>query len=310
MAVTEAQAADFLLDRFKGEASAPATVGQGEWSKAFRFSREDRDYVIRFSLLDEDFSKDRFAARYSSPGLPIPSIIQIGEAFDGFYAISERVAGGYLDDVDGSQMRSLLPALFAALDAVRLVDVSPTQGFGIWSVDGNAPHSSWRAYLKDVVNDRPTDRVHGWRERLAASATGVEPFNEALGRFMPLVEQVPNDRSLIHSDLLHFNVLVAGKQITAVLDWGDAEYGDFLYDVAWFSFWSAWYRAWNGIDFASEAKRHYESIGLVVPRMEERLRCYELHIGLSSQAYCAFAGHWDDLEWTAQRTLAVARRAN
>ena len=86
-------------------------------------------------------------------------------------------------------------------------------------------------------------------------------------------------------------------------------YGDFLYDVAWFSFWSAWYRAWDGIDFAQEAKHHLQSIDLTVPDFEERLRCYELHIGLGGQAYCAFAGHWVDLEWTAQRTLAVARES-
>jgi hygromycin-B 4-O-kinase len=120
------------------------------------------------------------------------------------------------------------------------------------------------------------------------------------------VDGVPEERYLIHSDLLHFNVLVSGDRIAAVLDWGDAKYGDFLYDLAWFSFWSAWYRAWDGIDFVREAKRHFESIGLVVPHLAERVRCYELHIGLSGQAYCAFAGHWDDLKWTAQRTAAVA----
>jgi len=307
--VTDTQAGAFLLERFGGEAGPPAAVGQGEWSKAYAFSRADTDYIVRFSTLDEDFEKDRLAAaRYSSRDLPIPPIIELGEAFDGFYAISERMPGSYLDAVDERQMRTLLPSLFAALDATRFADVSATLGYGIWEADGNAPHPTWRAALLDVVNDRPIDRVHGWRERLASSATGMGRFEEALRLFQALVDQAPEGRHLIHSDLLHFNVLVSGDQITAVIDWGCSMYGDFLYDVAWFSFWSPWYRAWDGIDFASEAWRHFESIGLTVPHFEERLRCYELHIGLSGQAYCAFAGHWDDLEWTAQRSLAVAQQ--
>ena len=124
------------------------------------------------------------------------------------------------------------------------------------------------------------------------------------------MDQVPEDRHLVHSDLLHFNVLVSGRRITAVIDWGDSKYGDFLYDVAWFTFWAPWYRAWDGIDFKLEALQHFESIGLSVPHFDERLQCCGLHIGLSGQAYCAFAGHWDDLEWTARRTLAVARGPN
>jgi hygromycin-B 4-O-kinase len=278
------------------------------WSTAHGFSRGGGDFIIRFSAIDEDVAKDRVAARFASPKLPIPAIVEMGEAFGGFYAISQRVAGDHLDQASGGEMLALLPSLFAALDAVRGADVSGTNGYGTWGANGTAPHPTWREALLDVENDRPTDRINGWREPLAASATGAGPFEEALRTLKALADHVPEERHLIHSDLLHNNVLFAGKRITAVLDWGCAMYGDFLYDIAWFSFWSAWYRAWDGIDFAREAKRHFSSIGLAVPDFEERIRCYELHIGLSGQAYSASAGHWDDLEWTARRTLAAARR--
>jgi len=307
MTVNEHQAAAFLRTRFGGDANKPIPITQGEWSKAYCFERATQEYVVRFGALKDDFEKDAVAARFGSTDLPIPPIIELGEAFGGFYAISERMPGAYLDEVSGRDMRALLPSVFAALDAMRLTDLSATRGYGIWTADGTAPFATWRDYLVDVARDRPTDRVHGWRERLASSATGMAPFEEALVPFEALVDQMPEARHLIHSDLLHFNVLVSGRRITAVIDWGDAKYGDFLYDVAWFSFWSPWYQAWSGIDFKAEAFRHFASVGLSVSRFEERIRCCELHIGLSGQAYCAFAGHWDDLEWTAQRTLEVAR---
>ena len=40
-------------------------------------------------------------------------------------------------------------------------------------------------------------------------------------------------RHVIHGDLLNRNILVDGERINAVLDWGNALYGDHLYDAAW-----------------------------------------------------------------------------
>jgi len=303
--VTERQAALFLKTRFGQPVDGLAPIGVGEWSRAYAYRLAGQEYVIRFSTHGEDFAKDRLATRYASASLPVPPLLEVGEAYDGSYAIATRVAGSYLDDVDASQMRELLPALLAVLDELRAADIAATRGYGLWDATGTAPFASWRAALGDVVNDRPTDRIYGWRARLAASATGMGPFSRALTPFQALLEQVPEERSLIHRDLLHFNVLVADSRITAVLDWGDSWYGDFVYEVAWLAFWSAWYPAWRDIDFASEAQRHFAAIGLTVPDFAARLRCYELHIGLDGQAYCAFAGHWDDLAWTARRTLEV-----
>ena len=297
-----ADAEAFLVARLGCDVSEVSPIGHGEWSRAYAFRSGGREYIVRFSALDEDFRKDCIAARYSSRTLPIPAIVEIGETGGGHFAISERAAGGFLDDLRADQMRGMLPALFAALDAVRRVDLSAFTGYGIWGADGNAPHPSWRAALLAIADDRPGERTHGWRERLVASPTGSGPFDEALAR-------LPDDaqeRHLIHSDLLNYNVLVEDGRINAVIDWGCGMYGDFLYDLAWFEFWSPWYAAWRGIDFRSEAARHYASIGLTVPRFEERLTCCQIHIGLAAQAYNAFKGRWDALEETARRTIEVA----
>lgn len=305
--VNDAEAAAFLAARFGRDVSAVSSVGQGEWSRAFAFSRAGSHYIVRFSALQEDFAKDRLAAGYGSPALPIPPVIEVGEAPGGFYAISERAYGDVLDALNHARMWALLPALFAALDAARRIDLSVTRGYGLWGAGGTAPHPTWRAALLDVANDRPADRTHGWRERLAASPTGFGPFEEGLGYLRALVEACPEERHLIHGDLLNANVLVRGDRITAVLDWGCSMYGDFLYDLAWFCFWSPWYPAWQDVDLRHEAARHYEATGLHVPDLERRLRCYQVHIGLAAQAYNAFRGRWAELDATARRTLEVAR---
>jgi hygromycin-B 4-O-kinase len=300
--------AEFLCPRLGTEIADVEPVGHGEWSKAFTFRNGAAEYVVRFSALDEDFLKDQRAEGYASVDLPIPKVVDLGEAFGGYFAISERATGDFLDALDHSQMKAVLPSLFTTLDAARAVDLSASHGFGVWGADGNAPYATWRDALLDVTNDRPTLRTYGWRERLVNSPTGDGAFEEAYRNLRSLVEVCPEERHLVHADLLNYNVLVGGERISAVLDWGSSLYGDFLFDIAWFMFWQPWYPAWRQIDFRQEAAQHYAAIGLEVPNFEARLRCYEVVIGLDSQAYSAYKGRWDQLAAVAERTLAIATR--
>jgi hygromycin-B 4-O-kinase len=307
--IDAARARAFLTERLGGGVGEVAAFQQqGEWSRAFAFRHNGQDLVVRFSALDEDFAKDRLAVRYHGPDLPIPRVLELGEGLGGYYAISERLYGEYIDGASEPQMRALLPAVFSALDAMRLADVSGSTGYREWDATGTGMFPGWKAALLDVAVSRPNDRIAGWREALEASPTGAGPFDVAFQRLVEMVAYVPEDRHLIHSDLLHFNVLVQDARITAVLDWGCGMYGDFLFDLAWFCFWAPWFPAWSRIDFRAEALRHYRAIGLEVPRFKERLLAYELYIGLSGQAYQAYRGEprWDDLEATARHTLKLA----
>lgn len=297
----------FLVDRFGRDVSNVTPLTGGEWSQAFAFRTGDRDLVVRFSALEDAFRKDEIAAQYVSPALPIPAIVEIGETRPGFYAISERRFGDVLETVDESQMRALLPSIMATLDAIRLADVSGTFGFGGWGPNGNAPHATWRAALLDIASDPPDHVHHGWRQRLAESPTGDAAFLEAFAQLESVAADLPDARHLIHSDLVNSNVLMEDDHITAVFDWGSSMYGDFLLDLAWLCFWAPWTPAHGAIDFRQAAVDHYAAIGLEVPEFGDRLRACELWIGLDGMAYQAFKGRWDDLAWTAARTLEVAR---
>ncbi|MFN2520660.1 MAG: phosphotransferase, partial [Candidatus Limnocylindria bacterium] len=145
------------------------------------------------------------------------------------------------------------------------------------------------------------------REQLDGSPAALEAFDEGLVRMRALTDRCPEDRHLVHDDLMNRNVLVLGDRVSAVLDWGSSLYGDFVYDVAKLVFYRPWRPDWADVDFAAEARAHYAAIGLAVPDLTERLACYCLRIGLSDMAYSAFRGRHEHVAQKARRVLEIAR---
>jgi len=297
---------DFLRERF-GPAAEIAVMRPGEWSVVYSVRTADADLVARFGAYDEDFEKDAFAARYSSPTLPIPPILEWGPALGGFYAVAPRMKGEHIDGLDETRMRRVLPSLLAAHDAMRAVDLPPGSGYGGWRANGRTSHASWRGWLLGFFNGPATRGAPGWRELLQNSPTEAAAFEEGYARLVQMVEFCPEERVLFHDDLINRNVLVDGDRISAVLDWGSSKYGDFLFDIPNLVFYTPSFPHWRNIAFAAEAFAHYESIGLAVPRFSERLSCYCLRIALDGVAYSAFRKRWDEVELRAQRALEIAR---
>ena len=293
----------FLESHYRQQITNLKAIGAGEWSQAFSFRLTGTEYVIRFGAHIEDFEKDQRAAILAPETLGVPRVHEIGRAFGGYCAISERAYGEMLDELDGKGMRQIVPAVFAMFDALRTIDISTTKGYGLWDASGDAQYASWKDYLLSAAIDDTARRTHGWRKQLARSPIGDKPFDTAYQRLQQLIESIEVERSMIHGDLLNRNVLIGDNKIGAVIDWGCATYGDFLYDLAWFSYWASWYPAMQGIDWEVEAHKHFESINLNVPQMRERLLCCKIHIGLDAQAYNAFTGRWDHLEINAKNTL-------
>ena len=283
-------AAGFLAERYAGQARDVAELGGGDWSRAFSFRLDGRDLVARFGNYGEDFARDQQAMALSGPDLPVPRVLEIGSALGGAYAVSERRFGVFLETLDAPRWRRLLPALLRGLDALR--DAPALAGGERAGAGAPDPTGGWREQLKAELEDHPGQRVSGWRAILAGSAELDTLFTAGERAVIRLLDACPEIRHVLHRDLLNRNVLVAGdgSRLTAVFDWGCYGLGDFLYEVAWFTFWAPWHAGLAAIDFRSAILGHYRAAGLDVPRFDERLRCYELHVGLTHLAYGAFTG--------------------
>ena len=205
--------------------------------------------MARFGRYREDFLKDEWAMSLAGPDLPVPRVLEVGEAFGNAYAISERHVGRFLETLDEPSLCRLMPALLRALDALRLVPVSSGAGC-VWR-QAVTDATRWQEWLPGALIDHPGDRVSGWRAKLAATAELDHLFLAGERRLHDLLGACPELRHILHLDLLNRNVLVAedSRSIEAVFDWGCLAFGDFLYEVAWFTFWAPWHPGLAAVDF-------------------------------------------------------------
>lgn len=304
MKFTEKDAQNFLQAQLKSEVSHIVTVNGGDWSQAFSFELDGQGKVIRFSQTDEDFRKDQFAHQFCSPQLPIPKIEEIGTAFGGYYAISPKIIGKMIESLSPVEMQQFLPQIFDLFDALRSVDISKTIGFGGWSIQGKGTRDSWQEFLSGVNKFDPASRVD-WRANLTSRPDTYSVFQSVYQEMIKLLEFCPEERHLVHNDLLHFNVLVDQNKVAGVIDWGCSLYGDYLYDLAMFDLWQFYYPSMWGINFKVAAKKFFEQKGIALPHYDQRLKCYQCHLTLDAIKYCVYKDNEKDLSLITGRIKEI-----
>jgi len=294
----------FLVDRLGLPATEVELIGKGAWSDCFAFRSDDFHYVIRIGPYLDDFEKDRIAAAYAEPRLPIPRVLAVGNGLGGFYAISTRIHGSPLEVCAANDWPALVPSLVAALEVLRTT-VPTCNGWGVWGPTGDAPFASWRGFLLAVGDDPQDRRTHGWRAKLAARPAAAASF----ASFFERLETVAHDdvpRSLVHGDLVNRNVHVEAGRILGIFDWGCSMYGDSLYDLAWFEFWAPWHPNLDVGHLRSAVEASWEQHGYLPEHHEQRRLACLLHIGLDHLAYNAHLDDWDVFDQVRDRLDAFA----
>ncbi len=316
--ITTEDAAEHLLTLgFEPIEFAP--VGAGHWSICFGFVASGRPLVIRYGHHRTDFDLDRAANRFDRPGLPIPKVLDIGRAFADrdlggdqagcWYAISERVDGSPLEQVNAERWNRLVPSVVTSLEAMRTTPLPEGVGWGSWtSIDDRGTpigsHRSWREYLLSIVDEPNDGRIAGWKDNLAGNQARSADFSWGLDLLDELVDESLSAavvRGVTHQDMLNRNVNVLDDQISGLFDWGSAAYADHLYEFSLFEFWSPWHPELDIGRLRAELEVAWARSGYRPERVEERLRVCHLHNGLVHLMYGAYLQNWDTLTRTASR---------
>jgi hygromycin-B 4-O-kinase len=284
------------LRRSLGEISELTPMVEGEESRVFGFRRDAEDLVVRINPSIEGFRKDALVYRhFATAELPAPAVVSIGILDDGHaYCVSRRIAGVTLQALSRSRLQPLLEPVALVMDAIAASDVTTTSGFGSFDASGVGKYPSWRDFLTSVA-DR--DRYDWLAASKHADMTRVGRF---LGLIGDLAGNCPEVRRLVHGDFGSNNVLTDGSRVTAVIDWSEALLGDPLYDVANILFWRSW------LDCMEQQARYFEAQRPELLHDADRLRCYQLRIGVEEIYQSAIAGDARLVPWAMARCDQIA----
>lgn len=298
--IEEEKVIAFLRHHFNNEISKFTFIKGGESSQAFSFDAAEESFVIRVNSEIWAFEKDRYSfIHFNSPNIPIPEVLQIGSFDDKYsYAISRQAKGKMLIDLSDMEYKEIFLKVVASLDAIHGIDISKTSGFGKWETDGSTETKTWKEYVLAVnkyvysKNNEPSLFDTSFLEK--------DIWEKTYEKMSSLLQYCPEKRYLVHGDYGSDNVIADHGQITGILDWAGAKYGDFLYDVAWLNFWDP---ARNPLEFF---KTYYHAKG-DVEHFSERVLCYQLRIALSSLSFYAFSDQKEKYEIAKIKLLAIIK---
>ena len=286
---TDAAVLDWLTTHHGQEISQLELLSGGFWSAAYGYFTGAEELVLRISDTPDGFRSDELAMRYSSPLLPVPEVLHIGEGFGRWVAISRRHHGRFLEEIEPAEADTLGPTVTALLEALRAVP------------DTGVRATPWHDWLIDGITDRPGLHTSGWSAKVSAHPVVEQTFSMADQRIRSLLPACADLRQLVHSDLLHYNVLLnpCADAVSAVFSWKCSTWGDALYDLAWCTFWGRWHDGIGALNLWDRVAPTLSAADAV--DAGERHHAYELHVGASHLGWYATLGDDDNLQWTARQ---------
>ena len=287
-----------------GDVTGLSLIPGGFWSTAYSFCSGGRDLVLRLSDLGEGFAFDQAAMQFRSDVLPIPDVLETGQALGHEFAISQRHFGSFLEKAPVESANAVGDAIADLLCAMRAV---PKGESVTWLEPSDLTWHDWvMSGLKDNT-DSPTGR---WREKLSKHHDVEEVFHRCEARIQELLSLCPERRDLVHSDLLHQNVLLSEdyRQVTGIFSWKCSLRGDFLYDVAWCTLWSRWFPVIAAADVWRRTLQADDLTSADLADVSERHHCYELQIAASHLGWHLWTENAPELKRVAAAANEILNR--
>ncbi len=275
----------YLKDSFDDSIDSVEFITGGEGSQAFGFSTENGDFIIRVNVhSSNDFRKDAYAAdHFSTKDIPIPKIVEIGKIDDTYhFAISQRAHGATINMLSNEEYQKTLPDLLKILDGIHSTDIRHSSGYGKWEPNGTAPFETWKDFILAVG-----EHVNA-QDMFNTSFLEKEVWEKVFAQMKQLAELCLEERYLVHGDYGNNNATAQDGKVTGIFDWGGSSYGDFVYDIAWMTFWQ------KNVEKREAIKQYYAKRD--IQNFKERLLCYELRIGLGSMSFFAFSNQKEKYE--------------
>ncbi|MEP7103501.1 MAG: phosphotransferase [Candidatus Dojkabacteria bacterium] len=244
-------------------------ITSGEFSQAFSFKADDQDLILRVNNKTSlGFDKEDIIHR-KFPHILTPKILLNGHFEDYSFSISRRVEGVQMSKLNESSQERLISSLIESMNSIHTSEIS-TSRFGKWNKDMIAPDNSWIDTLAGYVEKDSWDGVSK-----SASYLNLDHLNNLLNQFNNLKKYLPNSFHLLHGDFGKTNIIVKDVKISGIIDWSESMYGDFLWDLAWITFWGE-----NDLLIQKYIEFNSSNSKLNLENYYERIKAYHLVIGI------------------------------
>jgi len=249
---------------FKKKPVKVEPIGNGVTSKAYSFKIKNLEYVFRIAESQNGYKKEESLFKLITYfDKTAPRIYKVGQIGKKFFSISKRCKGVMADKIDFNNPDKLMLNFVKKVYSYHTLSLKNTAGYGNINLDGIGLNNNWGEYILE-------------QKQFVSEYWDKDYFDFCRSKIQTIIKKLPNTRSLIHGDLGFNNVLVDKNKITGIIDWNDAKFGDFVYDIAYVSFWS------KRTDYSKLFYEYYKTQGgLDLNNFRTRMGCYSIHIGLN-----------------------------
>lgn len=228
--------AAFLEQTQEAALASTKQLVEGNLSQAFSFESSAGKFVCRLANSNNDFLADKYASDNYGHALPIPPVTAVDQ-YDAetYFCISRFAEGRAVISLKGEEMALALPAIRSTLGKIYSMDISQSSGYGPADPrTGGAKFKSWQAWLQSLLTpDR--DNLMLSAKEIGLDETIIDTF---FAQLESNIEFGSETRRLFHGDPGFDNMLIKDHQVSAVIDWGQMGYGDWMSDFARLDFWS------------------------------------------------------------------------
>ncbi len=300
--VADAQVRTLLSKHFSLPVSELVPIEGGAVARTFAFRAGEQEYILRFNLdrmLTSNFPKEAYVwQKLAATSIPMPPVLQVGRLNDLHFAITPKMPGRTLFHYNPQEIEQLFPQIMETLHTIHSIDVSDTQGYGVFDYHGSGMTSSWHGFLKRVADEEDERDYFGkWHHMFEDTFLERDVFDYIYQHMLRLLSFCPEERYLLHGSISLGNMLALDGKLTAVLDWLDARYGDFVYDIAVFDYFCPI------LHVSEHFQQYYAEQQVVVPSYKQRILCYQCFLTLDAMRFYAKSGQEKSYQEVRRRML-------
>jgi len=280
--IDEASVRSLVEKRLGWHIEELTAIEAGQIARTYSFAFNSQKFVIQF--YKENMShgpriEQFLSRRLLNNHVPVRQFVSQGKHESLHFSISKNVNGQGLDTVSPEEFNSTLPSVMDILVNISSADISDTEGYGWLDEKGNGIFASWQEHLEQIKEEEPGQFYGKWHDLFNTTFLEKDLFYRYYEKMQALMDKIPDTRALIHGGFGYGNVLVENNEVTLVLDWTDARYGDSLLDVAYLDFW----RTDN--DVLDQFQQFCEQKRVIHENYKFRILCYKYYLGLDTMRF-------------------------